>query len=223
MMKRPEGWIWFYISNVSTQQIERLTYVIDCLLVKVVSRDRLPNYLLKDLLPQLLSGNVLRMLGRHDNSVNTLGDNSTVVVLVLNGDLGLGVGPKPWERTVTASSRHNSVQFVGENDSQGEELRSLVGGISKHDTLVTGAKLLECLVEVKSLGNVLGLLLNGYQDVTGLVVETLVGIVISDFLDGATDNLLVVKLGAGGDFAKDHDHASLGGSLTTDLGEGILS
>lgn len=197
--------------------------MVDCLLVEVFSRDRLPDDLLKDLFPQLLGGDVLRVLGRHDNSVNTPGDDCTVVVLVLNGDLGLGVGSEPWKRTVAAGSRHNGVQLVGENDSQGEELRSLVGGISKHDTLVTSAKLLECLVEVETLGNVLRLLLNGDQDVTSLVVETFVGIIVSDFLDSATDDLLVVKLGAGGDFTKDHDHTSLGGSLTTDFGERVLS
>lgn len=197
--------------------------MVDCFLVEVLSRDRLPDDLLKDLLPQLLGGDVLRVLGRHDNSVNTPGDNCTVVVLVLNGDLGLSVGSEPWKRAVAAGSRHNGVQLVSKNDSQGEELRSLVGGISKHDTLVTSAELLECLVEVETLGNVLRLLLNGDKDVTGFVVETFVGIIVSDFLDSTTDDLLVVKLGAGGDFTKDHDHASLGGSLTTDLGERVLS
>lgn len=38
-----------------------------------------------------------------------------------------------------------------------------------------------------------------------LVVETLVTMVVSDFLDGITDNFLVVKGGAGGDFTEDHD------------------
>lgn len=197
--------------------------MVDCFLVEVLSRDRLPDDLLKDLLPQLLGGDVLRVLGRHDNSVNTPGDDCTVVVLVLNGDLGLGVGSEPWKRAVTAGSRHNGVQLVSKNDSQGKELRSLVGGISKHDTLVTSAELLECLVEVETLGNILRLLLNGDQNVTGFVIETLVGIIISDFLHSTTDDLLVVKLGAGGDFTKDHDHTSLGGSLTTDLGERVLS
>lgn len=197
--------------------------MVDCFLVEVLSRDRLPDDLLKDLLPQLLGGDVLRVLGRHDNSVNTPRDDCPVVVLVLNGDLGLGVGSEPWKRAVTAGSRHNGVQLVSKNDSQGKELRSLVGGISKHDTLVTSAELLECLVEVETLGNILRLLLNGDQNVTGFVVETLVGIIVSDFLHSTTDDLLVVKLGAGGDFTKDHDHTSLGGSLTTDFGERVLS
>lgn len=163
------------------------------------------------------------MLGRHDNSVNTLGNDSTVIVLVLNGDLGLGIRPEPWKRAVAAGSRHIGVQLMGENDSQGEELRSLVGGISKHNTLVTGTKLLESFFIVETLGNILGLLFNGDQDVTGLIVEALVGIIVSDFFDSPTNDLLVVKSGASGDFTENHNHTGLGGSLTSHLGEGILS
>ena len=63
---------------------------------------------------------------------------------------------------------------------------------------------------------------NGNQDVTGLVIETLLGIIITDLLDGVTDNLLIIEVSLGGNFTKDHDHTSLGGSLTSDLGKGIL-
>lgn len=188
-----------------------------------MGRDRLLDDLLKDLLPQLLGGDVLGVLGRHDNSVNTLGDDSTVIVLILNGDLGLGIRSEPWKRAVAAGSRHVGIQLMGENDSQGEELRSLVGGISKHNTLVTGTKLLESFFIVETLGNILGLLFNGDQDVTGLIVETLVGIIVSDFFDSTTNDLLVVKSGASGDFTENHNHTSLGGSLTSHLGEGVLS
>lgn len=197
--------------------------MIDSLLVEVMGRDGLLDDLLKDLLPQFLGGDVLRVLGGHDNSVNTLGDNSAVVVLILNGDLSLGIGSKPWKRAVAASSRHIGIQLVGENNSQGKELRSLVGSVPKHNTLITGTKLLESLFVVKALSDIFRLLLNGNQDVTGFVIEALVGIIISNFLDSTTDNLLVVKSGAGGNFAKDHHHTSLGSSLTSDLGEGVLS
>lgn len=72
---------------------------------------------------------------------------------------------------------------------------------------------------VKTLSNVGRLLLNGNQDVTRLVVETLVGRVVTDLLDGVSDNLLVVDLSPGGDLTEDHDHTSLSGGLTSDLGE----
>lgn len=109
-----------------------------------------------------------------------------------------------------------------EQQSQGEELGGLIGGITEHDTLVTGTKLLKSLLVVQTLGDIGRLLLNGDQQVQGLVVETLGGVIVANVLDGVTDNLLVVELGVGGDLTKDHDHTSLGGGLASNLGEGVL-
>jgi hypothetical protein len=162
------------------------------------------------------------VLSRDDNGVDTLGNNGTVVVLVLNGHLSLSVGSEPGERTVAASSGHGSVKLVGEEESEGEELGCLVSGITEHDTLVTSTELLESLLVVKTLSDIGRLLLNGDEQVAGLVVKTLGGVIIADVLDGITDDLLVVELGLGGDLTEDHDHTSLGGSLASNLGEGIL-
>lgn len=197
--------------------------VVDGLLIKVLGGDGGLDDLLEDLLAEVLSGDVGRVLGRDDDGVDADRDNGTVVVLVLNGDLGLGVGAEPGQAAVTAGSRHGSVELVGKLEGEGEELGGLVGGITEHDTLVTGTKALKSLVKVETLSNIGGLLLNGNEQVEGLVVETLLGIVIADVLDGVADNLLVVKLGLGSDFTEDHDHTSLGGSLASNLGEGVLS
>jgi len=75
---------------------------------------------------------------------------------------------------------------------------------------------------VETLGDVGRLLLNGNEDVAGLVVETLVGAVVTNVLDGLTDDLLVVEASLGGDLTEDHDHTGLGGSLASNLGEGVL-
>jgi hypothetical protein len=75
---------------------------------------------------------------------------------------------------------------------------------------------------VETLGDVGRLLLNGNEDVASLVVETLVGAVVTNVLDGLTDDLLVVEASLGGDLTEDHDHTGLGGSLASNLGEGIL-
>lgn len=197
--------------------------VVDGLVVKVLSGDGGLDDLLKDLLAELLGGDVRGVLGRHDDGVDADRDNGTVVVLVLNGDLSLGVGAQPGEGAVAAGSRHGSVELVGEHESEGEELGGFVGGITEHDTLVTGTKLLESLLVVETLSDIRGLLLNGNEQVQGLVVEALGGVIVTNVLDGVTDNLLVVKLGLGGDFTENHDHAGLSGSLTSNLGEGVLS
>ncbi len=76
---------------------------------------------------------------------------------------------------------------------------------------------------MKALGDIRGLLLDGDEKVASLVVETLGRVIVADILDGVADNLLVVDLCLGGDLAEDHDHTGLGGGLTGNLGEGILS
>ena len=111
---------------------------------------------------------------------------------------------------------------MGELGGQGEEFWGLVGGVSEHDTLVAGAKLLESLVIVQPLGNIGGLLLDGDEDVAGLVVKAFGGVVVADVLDGIADDLLVVEAGLGGNLAEDHHHAGLGGRLAGDLGEGVI-
>merc|ERR1719272_517488 len=67
-----------------------------------------------------------------------------------------------------------------------------------------------------------GLLLDGNEDVAGLVVEALGRVVVSNFLDGTTNNLLVVEDSLGGDFTEDHDHAGLGCGFASNTGGRVL-
>lgn len=70
--------------------------MVNSVVVQEIGRDDLLDDLLLDLLAELLGGDILRVLSRDDDSVDALGDDGTVVVLVLDGDLGLGVGSEPW-------------------------------------------------------------------------------------------------------------------------------
>ena len=196
--------------------------MVDGVVIQVLGGDGLLDDVLLDRLAELLSSDVGGVLGGDDDGVDTDGDNSAVVVLVLDSDLGLGVGPQPRQGAVAAGSGHGRVELVGEHQGEGEELRGLVGSIAEHDALVTGAEALKRLVVVQSLGNVGGLLLNGDEQVAGLVVEALGGVIVADALDGFTDDLLVVEVGPRGNLTEDHDHASLGGSLAGNLGERVL-
>lgn len=180
--------------------------VIDGAVIQKVGRNDLLDDLLPELLTEVLGGDVVAVLGRDDNGIHTQRLDSAVVVGILNGDLGLGVRTDPWEGSIETSLLHGLVQLVGKQNGQWQELRGLVGGIAKHDTLVTGTELLESLLIVKTLGNIGGLLLNSDQDIAGLVVEALRRVIVTDILDGGTDDLLVVELGLGSDFTEDHDH-----------------
>lgn len=196
--------------------------MVDGLVIKVLGRDDLLDDLLLELLTDLLGSNFGGVLGRDDDSVDALGDNSAVIVLVLDGDLSLGVGSEPGEGAIAASSGHGGVELVGKQEGEGEELRGLIGGIAEHDTLVTSTELLESLLVVETLSNIGRLLLNSDEQVAGLVVKALVRAVVANVLDGITDDLLVVEVGLGADLTEDHDHTSLGSSLASDLGEGVL-
>ena len=197
--------------------------MVDGLLIEVLGGDGGLDDLLKDLLAELLGGDLGSVLSGDDDGVDAEGNDGAVVVLVLNGDLGLGVGTAPGKGTVAAGLGHGGVQLVGKLEGEGEELRGLIGGIAEHDTLVTSTEVLEALVKVETLSDIGRLLLNGNEEVAGLVVEALGGVIVADVLDGVADNLLVVELGLGGDLTEDHDHTGLGGGLASDLGEGVLS
>jgi hypothetical protein len=196
--------------------------VVDGLVVKVLSGNDLLDNLLLDLLAELLSGDSLAVLGRDDDGVDAEGHNSTAFMGILDGDLGLGVRAEPRKAAVVTGLLHGGVESVREKEGQRQELRGLVGSISKHDALVTGTKILESLIVVQTLGDIRRLLLDGDENVAGLVVEALVGRVVSNVLDRTADDLLVVETGLGGDFAKDHDHAGLGSRLAGHLGERVF-
>ena len=190
--------------------------VVDGSVIEQLVRDSLVDDLLK-LLADKFSVDIFVMLSGDDHSVDTQGLDGTVVMGVLDGDLGLGVRTDPGDSPIETALLQSAVKLVGEQQGEGQEFRGLVGGITEHDALVTGAELLQSLIVVKTLGDISGLLLNGNQDIAGLVVKTLGGVVVANVLDGATDDLLVVQPGLGGDFTKDHDHTRLGSSLASDL------
>ena len=196
--------------------------MVNGVVIQVLGRNGLLDNLVLDLLAQLLRRDVGRVLGRDDNRVDADGHDGTVVVLVLDRHLRLRVGPQPGQGTVAAGGRHGRVELVGKHEGEGEELGRLVRGIAKHDALVAGAETLERLLVVEALGDVGRLLLDGHEEVARLVVEALGRVVVANVLDGVTDNLLVVELGLRRDFAKDHDHARLGGRLAGHLGQGVL-
>ncbi len=197
--------------------------MVDGIVVQQVGRDDLLDYLLLNLRAKLLGGDLLRVLGRHDDGVHALGHDGATVMLVLDGDLGLGVGAQPGQRAVAAGGRHGGIEAVGQQQCHGEQLGRLVGGIAEHDALVTSTELLKGLLVVQTLGNVGRLLLDGDEQVAGLVVEALGRVIVANVLDGVADDLLVVEAGLGRDLAKDHDHAGLGGRLAGNLGQGVLS
>ena len=82
------------------------------------------------------------------------------------------------------------------------QLSGFVGGIAKHETLITGAHILVALAQVNTLRDVWRLLLDGNKNIAALVVEALVAVVVANVPDGFTDDLLVVEDSRGGDLSQ---------------------
>src|SRR5690606_4151460 len=75
---------------------------------------------------------------------------------------------------------------------------------------------------IHALGDVGRLLVVGDQDGAALVIDAIVGIVVSDTLDGVSRDLDVVDIGGGGDFARQDDQPGVAECLGSNAGVGIL-
>ena len=102
----------------SNTRIDVITYMIDGPIVKEVLRDNLLDHLLQYLLPELLRRELLSVLCGNDDCVHAEGDRRAAVLLILDRDLGLRVGAKPRERTITAGSGQCGVGFMSKHDSE---------------------------------------------------------------------------------------------------------
>jgi len=167
-------------------------------------------------------GDVLVVLHGDDDRVHALGDAGAILEGVLAGDLSLGVGSEPLAGSVTSEVGHSLVELVGEHDGKRHGFLSLVSGVTEHQTLISGTGLILITANVDALGDVGGLLLEGDEDVAGLVVESLGRVIVTDVFDRITDNLLVVDDSLGRNLSANQDHASLGDRFAGDFGVGVL-
>ncbi len=195
--------------------------MIDGAVIKEVLGNNLLDDLLQDLFPEIFRRNFLCVLCGDDDGINAQRDGRATVLLVFDRDLGLRIRAEPREKARAACRSQCRIELVGERNGKRHVLRGLIGSIAKHDALVTRAVILERAM-VKTLGNIGRLLLNGNEDVAGLVVKALGRVVVANVLDSIADNFLVVELGLGRDLTKDHDHARLGCRLAGDLGKRVL-
>jgi hypothetical protein len=114
-------------------------HVEDGPLVDPLGRQRGPDHVVDQRLAQLVVADVGVVLGREHHGVDAAG---AAVGAVLDGDLGLRVGPQPVERArleVLPGDLHDPVR---QPDRRGHQLGRLVAGVAEHHPLVAGALLL---------------------------------------------------------------------------------
>lgn len=198
--------------------------VVNGFIVEEVGGDDLVDDFLLDGVDNFLVGMSGVVLGGDDNGVDSLGDSlARVIMLVLNGDLGLGVRAKPLDDLLLTALDEASAQLGGEDVGEGHQLLGFVRGITEHVSLISSSDFLGGLLSLTMdrLGNFRGLLANGDNDRAGPVVESLFGAVEPDLFDSSTSDSLVVDLATAADLTNDEQSTSGGGALAGNLGVGV--
>jgi len=162
---------------------------------------------------QLLVGDILRMLCRDDNGVHT---KNFSVRIVFHCDLGFAIRPEEGKHSVLAYEREPLGQLVRERDGSRHQLRIFIHRIPKHHSLVAGA------AGVYAHGDVARLLVDAGDDGASIAIKAVEGVVVSDRLDCAANDLLKIYVSLGGDFAGDDNEAGGGKSFASDAAGGIV-
>ena len=135
-----------------------------------------------------------------------------LAVLVLHGDLALGVRTEHLLPAGVARFRDQPQDLVGVKDRRRHQVRRLVGGITEHDALVAGAFFLvgAGLQRIDALRDVGRLRMQQDFDVGGLPVEPF--LLVADVLDRAAHHALDLLVGDGfGTAGLAGDHHLVGG------------
>ena len=139
--------------------------------------------------------------------------HGAVLLVVLDRDLRLAVGPQIVDQTLLAHGGQALGQLVGQRNGQRHELRRLVAGEAEHHALiaravveraVAGLLALERLVDAE--GDVRALLVDVCDDGAGLAVKAVFCAVVADLAHGLAHDLRDVHVAVGRDLTHDvHD------------------
>lgn len=200
-----------------------------------------------DLCSEVFGCDFLGVLGGDDDGVYSQGDEMTRGILtVFNSDLCFSRLADLTERGILESGRSQAIEpsrrrraislfrlcakriVIG--NSSGVSSVAYPNIIPYQSTrrapisiyLIPSAEIFKSSLDVDTICDFRGLLLDSDEDITCLVIESLVAAIISDLLNGLTDNLLIVQRGLGRDFTENHNHTRLGRSFTRNLGKGIF-
>ena len=158
--------------------------------------DLLDNFLGQNL-GDLLVGNLWGVLGRDQNIVNTDWLQDTLwLLLIFDNDLRFAIWSQPWDLAILSLDGHDLAKLVCKDVGvwvEGDGV-PLVGGVTEHETLITGAHIELILVSVDGSGNVGILSVHVDNDIALIGVETDLLAGETNFLADSSGNLLEVDL-----------------------------
>ena len=149
---------------------------------------------------------------------------------VLDGDLGLAVGPQVRQLARPPHLRQPARHAVSQRDRQRHQLGRFTAGEPEHHPLVAGTEL-ECrrgiIADLQrgidTLGDVGRLALDRHERAARLVVETVVGARVADIPDRLAHDDLEIDVGMRRDLAQHEDEAGRRRRLARDAGFRILA
>ena len=154
------------------------------------------------------------------------------VALVVDGDLGLAVGPEVRQHAGLADLGEPLGQPVGQPDRQRHEVGGLVDGVAEHHPLVAGALAVEQVLAghagagleggVDALGDVGRLRVDRGDHAAGVAVVADRLAVVADADDRVAHDLRDLDVGARGDLAGDDGEAGGDHRLAGDAGHRVL-
>ena len=139
--------------------------------------------MLGDGVAQIGVGNFFAVLRGNDHAIDANG----AAIAILDGDLGLAVGPEKINPAGLANFREALREAVGELDGHGHQFGGLVASETEHQALVTRA------AGIDAHGDVRRLALNGAHDGASLGIEAVFRAVVADAADGVADQRVVVN------------------------------
>mmetsp|Transcript_21704 Transcript_21704/g.51879 ORF Transcript_21704/g.51879 Transcript_21704/m.51879 type:complete len:409 (-) Transcript_21704:66-1292(-) len=198
--------------------------MVDGVVIKVLGRDNRLNDMLHQVSMDLVIAHAVVVLSGDKDGVHADGDHGTILILVLNSDLGLAVRTEPGADAILADLSELVAELGCQHVGEGHELGGLIRGIAKHMTLVTSTNLLQCLGAhaMDTLANVRRLLVDVHKNLALVAVQAHIIRDEANLTADAAHNCLVIHLGLGGDLTKHHHHVGLSGCLTSNLAVRVL-
>lgn len=196
--------------------------VVDGVFIEVLGVDDGLDDVFLDLLGDFFKGDSGTVLGGDKDGVNSDGSDSLAFDLVFDGDLTLGIGSQPGQSAINSQVVKSLADVEGQLVGERHQFGGFITSITNHEALITSSDIFVLLVDVDGISDFGGLLFDGNKNGAVLVISTLVDMIITDVLDGFSDNLFVAEVSLGGDFTEDHNDVGLDGRFTSNLGIGIL-
>mmetsp|Transcript_20883 Transcript_20883/g.29022 ORF Transcript_20883/g.29022 Transcript_20883/m.29022 type:complete len:239 (-) Transcript_20883:149-865(-) len=197
----------------SNNKASRWIQMVNSFIIQILFRYDWLNHMFHEVGGDLFIGNILRMLSRNNNGMNSLGDRNTIFQFVLTCYLRLTIWTDPFTSSILTDLRQFGSKRRCQHVCQGHQRFSFICGIPKHNSLITSTSIFR-FDSIDRLGNIGRLFFNGNNDIACFVIKALGRIIVSNILNGITDHLFIIDSGCCSDFTKDHHHTCLTASLT---------